>query len=218
MRISAATAVAAILSLAAPARAQDVVVTTTVAAAADTLPRIPLQKGARSLSLGSPLSGGSGELGAWKMVGDRTNLGLGLGVYVLDTDAGVDGPDGERELSETRTAFTLSVNGRRYLGEPRLVTPFVFGGVTAGIVRIERKETGFNDQGSRGFETGARAGFGVEWFPLRNVSLAGHTGLSVNRSSTDGDYTLPDGEEVDAEASSLSVNSFTSGVSLQIWF
>lgn len=214
-----AAAAAALLSLALPARAQEVRVDTAavVAVDADTTPRTSLQKGVWSLSFALPgfsSSGGTAEFGAWEMVGARTNLGLLLTI-------GVDGSDSEGgggDATDATTSVGLGVNVKRYVTAPGEVTPFLLGGVGVGggYTRTDRSD-GY-EATTRGVNASARAAVGVEWFPVRRMSLYGYTGFSLFLSRSSGTSSYPDGREVEGESRYASFRSFTSALSLQIWF
>jgi hypothetical protein len=61
---------------------------------------------------------------------------------------------------------------------------------------------------------GALGGLGVEWFPARRVSISGETGLSAQL----GRQTLEHNDGQDARVTSLNLSTFTSGLSVQIYF
>jgi hypothetical protein len=216
MRNSAvAAAAAALLSLAAPARAQEVVLVTE---GAEALPRNSLQKGAWSLSFALPGSDRDGTLGAWKMVGPRTNLGVFVGVGAIRSDGETDTPAGERETTETRTSLDVGVQARRYVTDPADVAPFLFGAVSVGTSRQERDDESAYDSRMSGTQAGLSAGVGVEWFPVRRVSISGQTGFTVNAGLSDGAQGLPDGGEATYDGTFMGVGTFTSGLTLQIYF
>jgi hypothetical protein len=201
-------AAAALLSLAVPAHGQDT----------DTVPRTSLREGAWSLSFAAPgynTGGGSGELGAWKMVGPRTNLGFTL---IASTQRS-ESSGGALESTDRRTDVTLNLNVKRYVTEPAEVTPFALVGAGIGYSTQDREITpGGPDQNASGYNGGVRAALGLEWFPVRRVSIAGYTGLAVVASGLESESDAPDGTPVPGESDGLFVGTFTSALSLQIWF
>lgn len=216
MRISAlAAAAAALLSLAPHARGQDAAPPADTVAA-DTTPRTSLQKGTWSLSFALPSYGGGerAELGAWEMVGARTNLGLSL---VLIVDGGEsEGPSGTS--NQASTSVEVGVNAKRYLMAPRDVTPFLLAGAGVGG-RYERREQGDDfDESLRGTFVNARAGVGAEWFPARRFSVSGFTGFRMHSARTETEQDLPDDTERDAESSFMFFSSHTSALTVQIYF
>lgn len=215
-----AAAAAALLSLALPARAQEAGVSTdtTLSAGADSTPRTSLQKGTWAISFIPPgFSGASerAEFGAWEMVGARTNLGLTLAIAVfgVDSESSVSG-----DASTASTDVTLGINLKRYVAPPREVTPYLMGGAFIGG-RFERREGPDDYQETiRGMTSSVVGAVGVEWFPVRRVSLSGQTGfgLRIGRSTTE--QVLPDDTEHDVESRLVGFTSFTSALSLQIYF
>lgn len=208
--LSLAAAAAALLLLSAPARAQD------AEAAADTTPRTSLQKGTWSLSFQAPVygsGGGTGEFGAWEMVGSRTNLGLTLGISVGGVDI-----NGDRDQTDALTSASLGLNLRRYLVEPRDVTPYVQGTVTAGGSYQRREDSAGYESEDRGVEGGLGAAVGAEWFPTRRMSVSGHTGFRIFARRFEQHQEVPDGREFDQDGTSLHVHTFTTALMLQIYF
>lgn len=204
-RIVTTTVAICALVAAVPVRAQE--------AAQDTVPRTSLQKGAWSLAFDLPIGvGGSSQLGAWKMVGARTNLGVSLELQTRDVDARRD----SATAGEQYHAVELGVEARRYLSPAEEVTPFATAGVFGFIGRREQ-EAGATRGETTYRGVGVHAGVGVEWFPVRRVSLAGHTGVRLN--VYDGEMTARyNGVESEGEDSALDFTTFTSRLSLQIYF
>lgn len=203
-------AAAALLSLSVPAHGQD--------AATDTVPRTSLREGAWSLSFAVPgynTGGGSGELGAWKMVGPRTNLGVTLTASTQRSESS----GGEFEATDRRTDLNLNLNVKRYVMQPAEVTPFLLVGAGIGHSSQDREVTPAGpDQSASGLTGGVRAGVGLEWFPVRRVSISGHTGLTVTGSGLESEGEASDGTPVAGEADTFFFGTFTSALSLQIWF
>ena len=210
--LSLSAAAAALLLLSASARAQDAA----TEAAADTMPRTSLQKGTWSLSFQAPVygsGGGTGEFGVWEMVGTRTNLGFTLGISVGGVDV-----DGERDQTEAVTRVGVGLNVRRYLVEPREVTPYLQGTASIGGSYQRRDDSDGYEAEDRGVEAGLEAAVGAEWFPVRRMSVAGHTGFGLFARRFEQHQKSPSGAEFDQDGSSLHVRSFTTGLSVQIYF
>jgi hypothetical protein len=216
MRFATFAAAAALSFIALPAFAQEpALAADSTLAAADAMTRTSLQKGVWSLSFDAPGYGGGerGEFGVWEMVGARTNLGLTLGVSVVGAEA--EGSSGDATVAETDVDLGITV--KRYVMEPREVTPFLLGSAAIGG-SYERREGQQYEESSRGVNAMLRAGVGVEWFPARRVSLSGHTGFGLFAGRIDIDQEFPDGTTRDGETSQMYVQSFTSALSLHIWF
>lgn len=201
-------ALAAVLA-AAPVRAQD--------APADSAPPPPngLRQGAWSLTFQFPTVGGGelGELGAWKMVDARTNLGIGLSATLIDRNRETDG----REDGEVHTSVALGLNARRYLSTAQRVAPYVQARLAAGRGHTRRNGEGL-DATLRTVFASATAAAGAEWFPTPQFSVAGHTGVSVFASRRRYDGTGAQGDEHEARDRDLSLDTVTSTLSLRIYF
>jgi hypothetical protein len=205
-RIVTTAAVLSALLACAPVDAQD--------AAPDTIPRTSLQKGAWSLAFDPPAYGGfgTGSLGAWKMVGERTNLGVSVGAHIRLTEALSD----SLTVRENVAGVELGLQARRYVARAREVTPFATGGVFAFFTEYDQAYG--NTVAERHlYGAGVSAGAGLEWFPLRRASFAGHTGVRLNVHT--GELTTHSGgEQRDARERGLELATFTSRLSLQIYF
>lgn len=199
-------ALAAALALAAPARAQE--------APADTLPPNSLQPGTWSLSFQAPgySGGGTADVGAWRMVSPRTNLGVSLGLGLTTEDRDGDVNPGTVHEATAR----LGLNVRRYMAPEREVTPFLLAGV-AGYASRARYQTPGRKLRERAYGASAEAGLGVEWFPVRRFSVAGSMGLSLTASRARREAENPDGER-DDRAWLLDLRTSTSRLSVQIYF
>jgi hypothetical protein len=203
-------AAAAAVVLASPALAQE-------APPADSTdaPNGP-RKGAWSLSFTAPGYGGSGEraeLGVWEMVGERTNLGLTLEVQV----GGQDREDGTHDDSDATTAVGLGLAARRYAGAARGIAPYVQGRVF-GRGSYARREATEYEETQRGTFAGVEAVVGAEWFPVRHFSVSGHTGARAMTARLEQDATYPDGEERETVSRYGQFGTFTSSLSVQIYF
>jgi hypothetical protein len=212
-----AAAAAALLSLALCTTAVDAAAQSadTVAAATENTPPSSLRKGAWSLSFAAPGAGGErAEFGAWEMVGARTNLGLMLGINVSGTDAEGNGAT----ITESSTGVDLSVNLKRYVTEPAEVTPYLLGSVFIGGSYQRRDGPEDFEASTRTANAGVRGAVGVEWFPVRRFSVSGHTGFVLSGGRFKADQEYPDGTEQDTEGTQGAFRSFTSALTVQIYF
>lgn len=206
-------AAAAAAVLASPTLAQE-------APPADTTPAPNgLRKGAWSLSFSAPGYSGSGEraeFGVWEMVGARTNLGLTLEVSVAGRDR--EGEEQGADQTEASTSVQLGANLRRYVSTARSVAPYVQGRVFGRGYYTRRDGLGYEET-IRGAAGGLEGAFGVEWFPVRQFSVSGHTGarLGVGRLEQDQEYPDDDTKR-SADYRDVSFQTFTSALSVQIYF
>jgi hypothetical protein len=135
-------------------------------------------EGTRSLSFGIDGSG-SGEAGLWIFISERSNLGI-LGTLDWISE------DRESPRSD-RTHFSLGLGPRikwYVAGSPR-VAPFWFGGMQFSHTR--RTEDDEDDHTTRGL--GLEGGFGVDWFPVDQMSVGGWTGLRLTTDRAENDDT-----------------------------
>lgn len=203
-----------LLAIAVPARAQDAAAPDT--AAADTTPRTSLRKGAWSLVFDVPAYGsntGSAAFGVWEMVGARTNLGLTLGVTVYGRDREAGGTD----QTDASTYVQVGVAAKRYLATARAVAPFVVAGVFGRGNYLRRDGAGYEEQ-QRGWGAGVEAGVGVEWFPARHLSVGGHTGFTLASDRYTAEQERPDGTRDEIRDSGGSFGTYTTALSVQIYF
>lgn len=196
-------ALAAGLALAQPAAAQE----------DDGRPNA-LREGAYALSFGIP-EGGQGELGIWKMVSERTGLGLEVGLGASRTE--LDRAPGEQ--TSTRWEVAAGLAARRYLATTRAVAPFLTGRLSAAYLEGRSDSPGIDTEHSA-WRTALSGGLGVEWFPARSVSVGGHTGAALSYGRTSAVRPLPSGEPSpgDATATGVFFHTFTSGLSFRIYF
>jgi hypothetical protein len=138
----------------------------------------PVSQGTRSLSFGIDGSGSS-EAGIWYFISDRSNLGLLGTLDWVSEDRGGARSD--------RSQFTLGIGPRikwYVTGSPR-IAPFWYGGL--GFTHSRRSEEGEADRTSRG--VGIDGGFGVDWFPVDQMSVGGWTGLRFSNDRAENDDT-----------------------------
>ena len=160
------------------------------------------ERGARSLQL-SP--GGSSRVGVWKMVSERTNLGVDVGVAL--GRGGSDDAD-----VEDRTSWSLAVapSLKRYAEPVGPFAPYLFASVPLGVQR-----QAFGDSGVQsGWSIGGALAAGLDWFPARGVSLGAHAGLAASHNLFG--FDADGGPGVDAESDRFA--TFGSGLSLHIYF
>lgn len=208
---SALLSAAAAALLALPAAAQDTIPADTAA------PRNGLRDGARSLQFDLPSYGGSvatGAFGVWQMVGARTNLGITLGISANVRDRDYD----DAEQSDRGTYLQLGLAAKRYASTDGPVAPFALGRVFAYSSRLEREaDVGFRDE-QKILGGGVEGGLGVEWFPVRHLSVGGYTGVSVGGESLNGETERPNEPRREYDESGAFFRTFTSTLSVHLYF
>jgi len=150
------------------------------------------ERGAWSLEL-SPA--GDAQIGVWKMRSERTNLGVDFGLRLDRTDHAGSGPIGER----TFLGLIVAPSIKRYGTPVGPFAPYLFGSVPFGV---EQKEIGGS---SAWWMVGGSLAAGLDWFPVRNVSVGGRAGILASYR--------------DSSAQSVTdVGTFSSGLSLHFYF
>lgn len=180
-----------------------------------------LVRGAYSLSFGVPqfgAGGGTGTFGFWRMVSGRTNLGLNASVQTAHARREIDNdtlPD--RESVESLFSVAAGPAIRRYLAPAERLGPFLYGSVQAGYTSQRQRADGNYLVRMYGVTLGGEAGVGLEWFPTRDVSFSGHTGVRAGVSSVSGEFDqgFDEGEFDDRN---FFAGTFTAGLSINLYF
>lgn len=125
-----------------------------------------LTLGAKSLSFAVPNGGNgyaSGAAGFWYMLAENVNLGFNVGLGIDRVDNGTE--------TTTNWDLLLAPAVRYYLSTSGVVAPYFHG----------QANLRFHDtDGDNDPELGVAGGIGVEWFPVRNFSVGGQTGLGID--------------------------------------
>jgi len=130
-----------------------------------------IAKGRYSLAFSLP-EGGGAQFGVWKMISDRSNLGVNLGIdHRFDEETW--GPDSARSRAGNLFwTFSLQPSLKRYMFVRDPVSPF--------LALALKGSYGWNESGPyRRFTRSATlsAGLGADWAPLRDVTIGGSAGL-----------------------------------------
>ncbi|HET6763476.1 MAG TPA: hypothetical protein VFH27_07380 [Longimicrobiaceae bacterium] len=173
-----------------------------------------LVKGARALSF--DVGSASGHIGYLKMISDRSALGVQVGVTAVHNTVRQDDANDGDEAKQTGTNASLGMDYRVYKQTDRRLAPFAEfgGGVSYGRLKNEADAGVGPDEVAEltvtQYGANVNGGFGLQWFPVHDVSLTGLTGVTVfaNRQTT------PEG----FRGTTVGVGTFTSSVSLQIYF
>jgi len=156
----------------------------------------PVSPGTLSISLGLDESP---QAGVWFTATNHTRIGL-LGTLER-TSRSVDGPDGESS-SSSRLRYTVGPAFKWYLlttGDR--IAPYWHGAATVGgdDPPGDRRTTSF----------GLDGGFGVDWFPVPQVSFGGFTGLGFRYDRIrEGEVTTTDSR----------LGTLTAGLQMHVYF
>lgn len=175
-----------------------------------------LVPGAHALSF-TLLDGEAGELGYWRVHSPRTSLGLFVRLELERAEVETDAPNDDVRSETNSFALSVGPQVRRYLRPAARVTPFLYGSAELGYERERRTtETTVEEFETRAdaFFGSLRAGVGLEWFPVPEVSVSGQTGLRLRAEHGTAESDLVDRED---RTWIVGLDSFTSALSLNVY-
>jgi hypothetical protein len=154
-----------------------------------------LARGTLSLELALP-EGGGGNFGLWNQVGTSTSIGWNVGFAYANND------------TETVDRSQLSISVGPELKEHFSIRPRVAPFYRFGIFGLYDRDIRTQDEletRTESWGVGGSVALGVDWFPLDQISIGGHTGFRV-------DY-------LDAEdRTQLNARTFLSQLTMRIYF
>lgn len=158
-----------------------------------------LARGTLSLEFALP-DGGGGNFGLWNQVGTSTSIGWTVGFDYSKEEAEQTG------TSASRLAISLGPELKEHFSIRPRVAPFYRFGI-AGLYDRRRLTTadGETEERTESWGVAGSAALGVDWFPLDQVSIGGHTGFRLGY--TDGD-----------DRSFLTARTFLSQLTMRIYF
>lgn len=102
---------------------------------------------------------------------------------------------------------------KRYRSTGGAILPYLHGSVFTSVVDFgDSSSSGSNDD--RSTLLGGRAGLGLDWFPVRRISLGGHAGLALQRRSSE--IERSQGGD-DLESTSWLLQTFTAAIQVQLF-
>ncbi len=156
-----------------------------------------LARGTLSLEFALPDGGGS-NFGLWNQVGTSTSIGWNVGfTYAKEENE-------ESGFSASQLRVSVGPELKEHFSIRPRVAPFYRFGIAGLYDRTTQTQDEVESRGES-WGVGGSAALGVDWFPLDQISIGGHTGFRV-------DYL--DREE----RSQLSVRSFLSQLTMRIYF
>ena len=180
---------------------------------------LPLPAGAWSLSFSLP-SGGGASLGVWKLVGDRTNLGLDVGVRSVSTSDALNFDDGRpsEKLTSSDLGLAIEPSIRQYIATYRTLAPYIHGSLLFAYSSLDAETVSQQATTVRKtYEYGIGAGIGVEWAPLERFSVGGHTGVRFSYQDRSSVNSSPSGTSVQ-DGSATAFDTFVSSLVVQLYF
>jgi hypothetical protein len=173
----------------------------TGAAAQDT---DPADRPGRSIELGA---NGGPVIGLWQRISPRASLGLQIAAQLQQAE--IDDGDAEQESRSVSVGPALKLYGTA--DGPFL--PYFYATVFAAF----GSETAETLAGEVTFDRqafGGGLGVGLDWFPVRRISIGGHVGLEGGVQN--GDAETPGGAETEIEGTFF--NTFQSGIRVNLFF
>ena len=151
------------------------------------------ERGKRSIVLDVA---GDPQIGYWSRLGERTDLGLDVGMNGIWSD-GTD-------------QFTLLLTPalKRYLRPAGVLAPYTYWGIPLSYMRMRNDNVGVPDTSDSRWEVGGLVGFGLEWFPVSQVSIGGHIGFGVRYTDLSSDHS----------SSHLRIGTNSSGIRVHLYF
>jgi len=154
-------------------------------------------------------------IGVWHRFSPGVEAGLELSARRFTSSTTV----GETTAQELRTT-SVSVGPalKLYTGTAGPLRPYVYGSAGVSFVRVRTEGTGgsggdqVDTQSGHGFN-GALA-LGLEWSPVRRVTVGGHAGIQGAWGTSSQDYASGN----DFENEETQVGTFTSGLRVQLYF
>jgi hypothetical protein len=105
------------------------------------------------------------EIGYWNRQSERMDLGLQVWAQGVWSDA------------NDRLAIGITPAIKQYFGSAGRLAPYSYWGIPLGYTRVAYDNTGVEDTNEDSFSVGGELGFGLDWFPVPQVSVGGHVGL-----------------------------------------
>lgn len=171
--------------------AVTLLLTSTLAAQTTEASNNPEERGTRSIAVAVDAAP---SIGYWFRAGERTDLGLDVILEGLFSDR-------TRVLSVGATPAL-----KRYLETEGTLAQYLIFGVPLQYRRQEHESVGGDDATDDVYQVGGLFGFGLEWSPVRQVSVGGHVGLRA-------DYISRDSAD-----NHLAVRTHSSGLRVHLYF
>lgn len=160
---------------------------------------------------------GGVNFGLFNMITDRANLGLEVDFDFSAAESDVTTQSGQGAVDGESDNWSVAIGpSLRWYGlRDSPVSPFLRTKVSVGWGgsslelndALQRERNDFTVQGS--------LAIGAEWYPIRWLGIAGHTGVVASRTWTD---VLNNAARNDTELRSWNVRTFRSGVQLNLYF
>jgi hypothetical protein len=167
---------------------------------------------ARALSFAA-LGSRSGAIEYRRMRTPHSALG-----FALVARAGYDRAEMEdslRTITSSQLGAGISVGPtlRRYVSTSDRVNPYAFGALLVGFDTGRQSPPSGPETSQWGLNGSLAAGIGLEWFPVREVSLSGQSGLQLTAR-----YATSESGTVSAQQVGVGLNTFASSLSVSLYW
>lgn len=162
-----------------------------------------LERPGTSIEVGA----GAGALvGVWQRVSPRVSLGVQVSAYTSRSELESDVIDRDARQSGVSVGPALKVYG----GPGGAFLPY---GFASAFLEFGESREEINGGGEREEDldgVGGELGVGIDWFPVRRVSIGGHVGVEAHRQSRPSD---------DDDVNRFTIfNTVSSGIRVQLYF
>ncbi|MBJ6724948.1 outer membrane protein [Geomesophilobacter sediminis] len=164
------------------------------------------QRGDNAIALG--VNEGTATIGYWHKLSGSDDLGVDFGIQYRD-----------HETFNNQT-YQVMPAIKHYLFPEKSFSPYLYGGLIASYGNNDTRET-TQQSGSRteSYTAGALGGLGMEWFPIRNLSIGGHVGVRAqyeyNKTTySSSNFVVPPPNKDEG----FTIGTFNSGIRLNLSF
>ncbi len=124
-------------------------------------------------------SGEGGSFSLWRVRSPYTALGLEASLSLSRTEEDYDDP-GLSTGNYQSLRLQLRPTFKRYRSVRNGIAPYVYYQALGGFRGWKREDPApFREYSSSMIEVGVGLGLGVDWFPLKRISVGGRTGMSL---------------------------------------
>ncbi len=190
-------------------------------AAAHPSPQGPLaERGTRALGF-DLRTGEGGSFSVWKVSSPYTAVGLEASLSLGLTENDYDDPGLSNESYQS-LRLQLRPTFKRYRSVRNGIAPYVYYQALGGFSGLRSDgEEPWREYSSSKIEVGVGVGLGVDWFPLKRISVGGRTGLSLSYGFGEGSQSDPRSGRVDMQQyieRDLYLRAFVSKVTAFVYF
>lgn len=155
------------------------------------------------------------NFGIFRMFGDRMNLGMEVDLDYAEGEQTVRQGDTEVHVDVNSWVVVVGPSLRWYGNRVGPVSPYLRTTASVGWGGAETFVNGNEQRNDDEFILDATLGIGAEWYPLRWLGIAGHTGFRWTRIDS---TSPPDRNDTEVAATEQFFSSFRSGLVASFYF